>query len=143
MLEQPTVILINNEPTFRWTMSRLLERRGYEVTTHERDAAAIDQVRVTRPAAVVLEATYGSAISATTIVERLRDHRDTRYVPIVVCSPDGRFLSSYGEYLRGQGCVVVGRPFNDEQFIEVIENVATTRTPFADPFHIVAAHDAQ
>ncbi len=143
MLEQPTIILIGNEPTFRWTVSRLLEQRGYTTLAHERGTAAVDQVRSIRPVAVVLEATYGSAVSATSIVERLRDHRDTRYVPIVVCSPDGRFLSSYGEYLRGQGCVVIGRPFNDEQFVEVVENAATIRTPLADPFVLETVHFAR
>lgn len=134
MLTKPVVTIINNEPTFRWTISRLLDKREITVTAYERGVAAVDHVRATRPAVVVLEATYGSAVTATSIVERLRAEPTTRYVPILVCSPDGRFLASYGEYLRGQGCVVIGRPFDDERFIEVIENIVTLREPVAAQF---------
>lgn len=142
MFANPTVTIINNEPTFRWTISRLLEGQGFTVAAHERDMAAVDHVRETRPEAVVLEATYGSAVSATAIVERLRRHRETRYVPVIVCSPDGRFLNSYGEYLLGQGCIVTGRPFSDKQFVELIESVATIRTPLADVVFPEASHAA-
>ncbi len=136
MLEQPTVVVINNEPTFRWTVSRLLSAHGFAVKASERGPAALDDVRDARPAAVILETSYGGAISATSIVERMRADRDCRYLPIIVCSPDGKFLNSYGEYLRGQGCVVIGRPFIDEQFVELVERsvalqAASSRERFA------------
>jgi CheY-like chemotaxis protein len=121
MLDRPTVMLINNEPTFRWTVSQLLFDSGYAVDAVERSPAAIEHARDIRPGAVVIEASYGSALSATSIVERLRATPETRYLPIIVCSPDGRFLHSYGEYLRGQGCVVIGRPFNSERFVELVQ----------------------
>ena len=141
MLEQPTVVLINNEPTFRWTVSRLLGEHGFAVAAHDRGPAAIDHVREARPAAVILETSYGSAVSATSIVERLRADRACRYLPIIVCSPDGKFLNSYGEYLRGQGCVVVGRPFNAEQLVELVQRtvalqIAAARDRFATPAHL-------
>jgi CheY-like chemotaxis protein len=123
---KPTVAIINNEPTFRWTVAKLLEACGYTVITHERNTAAVEKVRETQPMAVILEAANGSAVTATWIVERLRREPGTRYVPIIVCSPDGKFLHSYGEYLRGQGCVVLGRPYNDDHLIELLQNVAVT-----------------
>ena len=131
MLARPMVAIINNEPTFRWTIRRLLEAYGFDVHAHERGPAAIDRLRESRPEAVVLEASYGSAVSATSIVERLRADRMTRYIPVIVCSPDGKFLHSYGEYLRGQGCVVIGRPFNDEQFVELVKRTGTVQRPVA------------
>lgn len=141
MRSKPVLTIINNEPTFRWTITRLLETRGFVVTAHDRNTAAIDMVRDSQPAAVLLEASSGSAVTATWIVERLRSNVETRHVPIIVCSPDGRFLNSYGEYLRDQGCVVLGRPFNDAQFVELIESVANIRTRFADPvLHETANH---
>jgi CheY-like chemotaxis protein len=126
---KPVVTIINNEPTFRWTVARLLERSGYAVATHERNTAAVDKVRETRPAAIILEASIGSAITATWIVERLRTDPDTRYYPVIICSPDGKFLSAYGEYLRSQGCVVLGRPYTDEQLIELVQSVVAVQHP--------------
>jgi len=125
---QPTVTIINNEPTFRWAVSQLLKRSGYAVVTHARNTAAVDKVRETQSVAIILEASIGSAVTATWIVERLRNNPATRYVPIVVCSPDDTFLHSYGEYLRGQGCVVLGRPFNDEQIVEILDSVVSVQT---------------
>jgi CheY-like chemotaxis protein len=130
---KPIVTIINNEPTFRWTVTRLLEGSGYAVITHERNTAAVDKVRETRPAAIILEASSGSAVTAMWIVERLRGNPETRYYPIIVCSPDGKFLHSYGEYLRGQGCVVLGRPYNDEKLIELLQNVVAVQNPFPQP----------
>ncbi|MEX1158561.1 MAG: hypothetical protein WEC79_06495 [Thermomicrobiales bacterium] len=129
MLGKPLVVIVNNEPTFRWTISRLLEASGFEVVPHARDAAAIDVVRETRPAAVVVEATYGSALSATSIVERLREHPSTHEVPIVVCSPDILFVRFYGDYVRGMNCVLIGHPFNDQQFVEVVQDLTAVRIP--------------
>jgi DNA-binding NtrC family response regulator len=140
MLTRPTVAIVNNEPTFRWTISRLLEARLFAVDSFERGPAAIDRIRATRPEAVILEATYGSAVSATAIVERLRADRETHYTPIIVCSPDGKFLHSYGEYLRGQGCVVIGRPFSSEQFVELVERAVMVQTPPAHGRHDELTH---
>ena len=120
MINQPTLVLINNEPTFRWTVARLLESKGYAVSAHDRRPDAVEHVRDVRPGAVVLEASYGSAVTAVAIVERIRADRELRYTPIIVCSPDGKFLHSYGEFLRGQGCVVLGRPFDGERMVDVI-----------------------
>jgi DNA-binding NtrC family response regulator len=125
MLAQPSLALINNEPTFRWTVSRLLEDRGYAVMAFDRQPDAVEHVRQQPPGAVILEATYGSAVTAVAIVERLRADRVLRYIPVVVCSPDGRFLHSYGEFLRGQGCVVIGRPFNEDRLIEVVDRAVS------------------
>ncbi len=142
MHEEQTIVLINNEPTFRWTISRLLERRGMKVAPIERTTAAIDHVRATRPLAVVLEASYGSAVSAVSIVERLRGDNATRYLPIIVCSPDDRFLTSYGDYLRGEGCIVTGRPFDDDQFIDMIGRVSVLNTLHASGFTPELSHSA-
>ena len=130
---KPIVTIINNEPTFRWTVATLLEDSGYAVTTHERNTAAVDKVRETQPAAIILEASTGSAVTATWIVERLRSNPDTRYYPIIVCSPDSKFLHAYGEYLRGQGCVVLGRPYNAEHLIELVRNVVAVQHSFPQP----------
>lgn len=129
MLTKPLVTIINNEPTFRWTISGLLESRGFDVETHDRSIAVVDEIRERHADAIVIESSYGSALSATSIVERLRADHETRYIPIIVCSPDGRFLHAYGEFLRGRGCVVVGRPFNDEQFIELVQRVVAVHIP--------------
>jgi|GEM_PF-4199915 len=128
MLETPSLVLINNEPTFRWTVSQLLLGHGYSVSVHDRRPDAIEHVRDVRPDAVILEASYGSAVTAVGIVERLRADRTLRYTPIIVCSPDGKFLHSYGEFLRGQGCVVLGRPFDAERIIEVVQRAVSLHT---------------
>jgi CheY-like chemotaxis protein len=129
MLDRPLIMLINNEPTFRWTISQLLFDNGFAVDAVDRRPDAVDHACITRPGAIVIEASYGSALSATNIVERLRAARETRYIPVIVCSPDGKFLNSYGEYLRGQGCTVIGRPFNGEQFVELLQRVAPPASP--------------
>jgi CheY-like chemotaxis protein len=140
MLERRTLVLINNEPTFRWTISRLLEDRGYTVAARDRNHEAIDHVREIRPGAVLLEASYGSAITATAIVERLRADRELRYTPIIVCSPDGKFLHSYGEFLRGQGCVVLGRPFDGERLIDIVDQAVALAAVPSDRLFAPAAH---
>jgi DNA-binding NtrC family response regulator len=140
MLERRSLVLINNEPTFRWTVSRMLEDRGYTVAAHDRTPHVIEHVRQIRPGAVLLEASYGSAITATAIVERLRADRHLRYTPIIVCSPDGKFLHSYGEFLRGQGCVVLGRPFDGERLIDVVDRAVALATVPSDRLLVPAAH---
>jgi len=141
MFGKPLVVIVNNEPTFRWTISRLLEASGFETAPHARDAAAFDLVRDLQPAAVVVEATYGSALSATAIVERLREHPSTRSVPIVVCSPDSLFAQFYGDYLRGMNSVLIGRPFNDEQFVEIVQDLTAVRIPANGDALLEALHE--
>jgi CheY-like chemotaxis protein len=141
MLGKPLIVIATNEPTFRWTVARLLEASGFEVAPHARDSAAVDVVCDTRPAAVVVEATYGSALSAMSIVERLRERRSTRDVPMVVCSPDTLFVQFYGDYLRGMNCVLIGRPFNAEQFVEIVHDLTSVRTPANDAHLREMLHD--
>lgn len=131
MLEPLKLALVTNEPTFRWVVAQSFMDRGYSVDLLDRGPGAVDAIRESRPSAILIEAAYGSAISATGVVEGIRRDPRLRYTPIVVCSPDQRFLASYGEYLRGQACIVLGKPFDAERFGDVVEQAVDTNLSHA------------
>jgi hypothetical protein len=132
MADDRVIALVNNDATFRWTLSQLLDDNGYSVRCYRRDAGVSGLLTQARPTAIILEASFGGASTTTLIVERLRAGSETRYTPIFVCSPDDRFLRSYGEYLRGLGCLVFGRPFDDVRFLALVGELTRPATPVID-----------
>jgi CheY-like chemotaxis protein len=55
MSERPRVLVVDDEEEIRDLVAMVLARQGYEVSIAEHGAAALDLVRQTRPAAILLD----------------------------------------------------------------------------------------
>jgi CheY-like chemotaxis protein len=53
---EPLILLVDDEPSFRETVSFILEMEGYRVVTAENGEEALDQIRRLQPPVVLLDA---------------------------------------------------------------------------------------
>lgn len=123
-MDRPPVSIIDDDPTFRYHVARHLKRAGREIVTAADEERGFNLLCDEHPAAVILDAQAETSISVVRLVDRIRAERELQRLPIVVCSPDDRFLEAHGSYLRSHRCRLVGRPLDLDALLAVVDGAA-------------------
>ena len=94
------ILLVEDDPWYAAQQMRILSSAQYEVA-HASDAqSAMDAIDVQRPDALLLDIllTYNTAFA---LLHELRSHKETRRIPIIICSTQADMferdtLATYG-----------------------------------------------
>ena len=79
----PTILVVDDEPSARNAILRLLKHEGYEVTGAENGRAALDALGVTRPDLILLDLMMPE-IDGLEMLEILQKHPQWKALPVVV-----------------------------------------------------------
>jgi DNA-binding response OmpR family regulator len=125
-VERPIVSIIDDDCTFLFHLTRVLCDAGYPVLTARDEGTGLELVREEGADFVILDAWPDSVLSAVRLVDVIRQDQTTSRLPIIVCSPDDRYLEAHGSYLRRHGCLLVGRPFDPERILSLVERATVS-----------------
>lgn len=78
-----TVLVVDDDPSVRKTLARLLERQGFEVLTTGGGAAALELVRSEAPDLVLLDVVM-PGMGGLEVCRRLKGDPETRLIPVVL-----------------------------------------------------------
>ncbi|HEX6134627.1 MAG TPA: response regulator [Longimicrobiales bacterium] len=114
----PTVLVVDDEATVRTLISSTLRDHGYRPVEATDGIQALQLTKELRPAAIVLDIEL-PALDGTTVLQSLRDHPDTRTVPIIGMS--GHEIDPADE--RSFTCFLQ-KPFSPTDVVFVLAQVA-------------------
>lgn len=123
-----TIAVVNDEPTFRYLLSRYLTERGHDVLTESNEDSAMGTLVCRQPQAVVIEVSVESRFSVPRLVERMRANPVTAFIPVIVCSSDEQFHRRHASDLEMIGCRVLGKPFNGDVLLEAVDRMVPRTT---------------
>jgi DNA-binding response OmpR family regulator len=126
-VEKPAVTIVDDDATFCFHVSRVLQHAGHAVIVERDEAAGLARCQDAGAGVLLLDARKESAVSALRMVDRVRAVEQLARLPIIVCSPDWQYLGAHGSYLRQQGCVLMGQPFDAGKLLGLIDQVTTSR----------------
>jgi DNA-binding response OmpR family regulator len=126
------IVLVTADSTFRHIVGNSLEAEGFPVHACGDELTARELLVSEPPAAVLIETELGGDISAFGLVEAIRRDPLTAHLPVVVCSPDERFLELHLLDLIHLGCDVLGLPYNFALLRSTLEQ-AMRRGPVLTP----------
>jgi CheY-like chemotaxis protein len=128
------ILVVDDEPEIRGLLLRALSARGYDVETAADGAEALEQVRRSPPALVLLDAMLPK-VHGFEVARRLRSDPATRGVPVVMMTAiyrGWRFAQDAREAYGAQD--YIEKPFRLEDLQRRVEAVleAGSRRPPAD-----------
>ena len=119
----PKILVINDTPEILDLFRDLLTTEGYTVATNRFAANLGDvlgQARELDPDLIVLDFIIGGEPLGWQFLQMLRMDRQTKEVPVVVCTAAADLVRELGGHLDQMHVGVVLKPFDIDQLLEVI-----------------------
>jgi CheY-like chemotaxis protein len=112
------VLVVDDEPDVREALAMLLGLKGYEVHEADNGQAALDAMRLQKPAAVVLDLTM-PVMDGWTLRKRMKDDPALAGVPIIVVSG----VADVGPELVD--CAVLKKPVESDRLLHALARCTT------------------
>lgn len=120
---RPRIVVVNDNALFLDLMKEVLEEDGYKVTIKNEGDAAYQLIRAEMPVLVILDIRLEHPDAGWHVLEQLRLDPVTAYIPVVICSADGRFLRWKARQLRERGCVILEKPFLYDELLRLVHSL--------------------
>ena len=124
--KQKHVLVINDTPEILELFRELLGDEGYRVSTDSFEAPydhKLREVRELRPDLLILDFIIGGEAFGWQFLQMLKMDRETRDVPVIVCTAAVEQIRQLQNHLDQMGVAVVLKPFDIEVLLAEIETV--------------------
>ncbi len=126
---QRHIVVIDDTPQLLDLFVELLGDAGYRVTpdrfTVEADRLLSD-VKAAKPDLIVLDHIIGNEGQGWQFLQLLKMDRETRDIPVIICTAAVRQVEELQPHLDEMGVAVVLKPFDIDHLLAVIANVWDT-----------------
>jgi len=108
-------------------MAAVLAEKDWDVEVHRESTTAFQQLKQNPPDLIILDIRMETPESGWNILELLTLDRETRHIPVIVCSAAVRDLRAHEEWLMQNGIGVLPKPFNLDQLFGQVETALSLR----------------
>jgi len=113
------VLVVDDSPTGRHAAMKLLEKRGFQVTTAVDGADALDKINASRPMLVVLDIVLPK-LNGYEVLRQLRSSEETRGIKVILVSsksqPSDRFWG-----LKQGADDYIAKPYQDDALVAAVQ----------------------
>ena len=125
MSEARTVVLVDDEPNIRETISFILEMEGYEVVTAVNGIDGLEKLHEHRPRAVLLDAMMPE-LDGFEMCRQLKNDPELAHVVVIMLTAMGQQVDE--ERARTSGADhFLTKPFDDEQVLSLLADAFKDR----------------
>lgn len=115
------VYVLDDTPAILELFRELLEDEGYRVTTDAFNVVAADQklvdLRRAKPDVVILDFVIGGEQVGWQVLQLLKMDRETRHLPVIVCTGAVRQVEELQAHLAEMKVAVVLKPFDIDRLL--------------------------
>lgn len=115
---QPTILLIEDDPAINELLNEYLSGEGYTVTTAADATAALDALATRSFALIVADALAEQRPRAERWVQLAAIHRAARGIPIIICT--AHHANEYADYAERGFSGLITKPFGLEALLAMI-----------------------
>ena len=115
------IAVVNDDTVFLAMMAAVLQEQKYDVKIWREADNAFEELRSDLPDLIILDIRMETPESGWNLLEVLTLDRETRHVPVIVCSAAIRDLRSHEEWLNTHGIQVLPKPFDIEELYACVE----------------------
>lgn len=117
-----SVLVVDDMDSQRQLMSNFLVRAGYDVTTAESGAEALEKVKVSKPDIVVTDLVMPE-VTGLELCRELKREPATAEIPVIACTTKDRKIDQSWAKKQGVSAYVT-KPFTEDQLISAVQSVA-------------------
>jgi CheY-like chemotaxis protein len=127
----PLIAVVDNDPSFRASLTEIFTSQGYRVATWSTDVGAYAMVRHAMPNVVLLGVQLDRSGAGRVVLALLRADPHTRDIPIGLCTAHSR--SSRSHELQRLGCRTLEKPVDLEELVRCVNDTVVV------PVEVVAS----
>lgn len=116
------LLIIDDDPSILEMMRLVLEGEGgYQVTVAERIFEDVIEVEHLQPDLIVLDFRFGAHQDGWNFLQKLKLHRPTMHIPIILCTGAFTDVSQQEAILEQKGIPILVKPFNLNELLDLVE----------------------
>ena len=116
------VQLVEDEPNIVVTLTYLLERAGFEVSTKTDGETALTAALADPPAVMILDVAL-PVLSGLEVLRRLRADARGRHVPVIMLTAKGRVADRESALVSGADLYLT-KPFSNAELVAAVRRMA-------------------
>jgi CheY-like chemotaxis protein len=117
------ILVVNDDPAILGLFQDLLGEEGYDVTLDKfgrQTGELLETIRTLKPDLVIMDFIIGHEDSGWQLLQAAKMDRQTRGIPVIVCTGAVRQVTELSQHLDEMGVHVVIKPFDIDHLLEVI-----------------------
>ncbi len=124
------VMVINDSQEILDLFQSILAAEGYEIRLVSFGDTDMDEIKQALPDLLILDFLIGDERHGWQLVQKLKMHRETATIPIIICSGSVRLLRELEGWLGEKGIGTVLKPFDiDDLLLAVRKMLESSQTP--------------
>lgn len=122
------VLVVNDTQEILEAFRELLEEEGYEVILYSFAVLDMHVIESVKPDLIILDYIFGGEKTGWQMLQKLKMHRATENIPVIVCTAATNQVHEIEGYLQAQGITLVPKPFDIDTLLEAVR-LALEMTP--------------
>ncbi len=118
-----SIVVFNDDEVFLDLMESLLLDEGFSVSTRREWDDGHDYVKSRRPDLVVMDIVRNLREVGWSMFDLLKSDPSTRDIPVIVCTASRGTIERNMERLEEHGDAYVLKPFNLDEFLDVVQRL--------------------
>lgn len=117
------ILVINDDPAILGLFEDLLGEEGYDVTIDKfgrQTGELLESIRTLKPDLVIMDFLIGHEDSGWQLLQVAKMDRETRDIPVIVCTGAVKQVTELSQHLDEMGVHVVLKPFDIDHLLEII-----------------------
>ncbi len=117
------ILVINYDEAILGLFQEMLSEEGYQVTLDKfgrKTSDLLESIRELQPDLVIMDFIIGHEDSGWQLLQAAKMARDTRDIPVIVCTGAIRQVTDLSYHLDAMGVHVVIKPFDIDHLLDII-----------------------
>jgi CheY-like chemotaxis protein len=135
------IMVVNDTQEILQLFREILTDEGYDVILYSYAIQDLDEIERAQPDLIILDYIFGEEQIGWQLLQKLKMHRPTAAIPVVVCTAAAQKVREMEGYLQSKGIGLVLKPFDIDDLLRAVAQALRTRddtTALADD---ARAHD--
>ena len=121
MVENKKILLVDDEPDIRLTVSKRLMTKGYRVTEAENGKIALDIIEKQVPDLVILDVMMPE-LNGYQVCRKLRERSETKELPVLMLTAKDQTTDRFWAEEVGV-TEYITKPFEDEELLAAVQRL--------------------
>ena len=133
LTERPRIAVVNDDATYLALIRDILEDCDYEVTAFITVDDAYQAICAYNPNLIIVDLLFPDSKHGVDLISMLWLNRNTRHIPIIVCSAATSQLREMQSYLHSKNIATLFKPFDLDELINTVAYALQSRTLSSEP----------
>lgn len=136
--EQHHILVVNDTQEILDLFRDILEEEGYRVSLYSYALQDIAEIEALKPDLVILDFVIGGEAHGWQLLQKMKMTRRTAEIPIIVCTAALQLARELDGHLRAKNVLVVLKPFDIDDLVEVVTTALNASSMFATDEHAMS-----